>query len=503
MLTMEETSKNNAPGLYSAYGISRRSLLLWAAVLLCALAFAARIVHYSTPHEGAESIGSALRVIFFLIVPCLAAVWYCAELIMNGENRLYRTAKPMLWYMVFLAVRVIALYIAGDKRLQVFLTILLIIGYFALWIIYRLTVSTGGRKHNILPRRLVCIAAFVLTFAAVFLTDILPALRGGFEPKKLLPELAILLDIAAVICVLLGLRKKESERPLPQCGDRSDGRRLRSLDPMNGVAIYIMPDRVPSSNLFKDCFECTASDAYIREKREEGLAHFGYTHLLLAAYARTVSQRPAVNRFISGQRTYSRDDNIEISMVIKKDMTLEGSETIINVDLDPRDTAYTVYEKFNKEVEKVKATEELDSSFDKLDGLLNYIPGVLMKFTIWLLKTLDYFGHLPRWLMKLSPFHGSMFVTSMGSLGIPPVFHHLYNFGNIPVFLAFGMKRRENEVQQDGTVAQKRFIDFTVNTDERICDGFYFASAFKYFKRCMTDPHRLDTPPETVIHDVE
>ena len=318
-----------------------------------------------------------------------------------------------------------------------------------------------------------------------------------------LEEGSVLLAILAVLCVLIGVKKRESDRPLPQCGDRNDGRRIRSLDPMNGVAVYIMPERVPSSNLFRDCFECSNADAYIREKREEGLAHFGITHLMLAAYARTVSQRPAVNRFISGQKTYSRDDSIEVSMTIKKDMTLDGSETIITVYLDPNDTAYTVYEKFNKEVEAVKSTQELDSSFDRIAGLLDLIPGVFMKFTVWLLKTIDYFGHLPRFLTKLSPFHGSMFVTSMGSLGIPPVFHHLYNFGNIPVFLAFGMKRMENEVQPDGSVKKKRYIDFTVNTDERICDGFYFASAFKYFKRCMADPHRLDTPPETVIHDVE
>ena len=44
---------------------------------------------------------------------------------------------------------------------------------------------------------------------------------------------------------------------------------------------------------------------------------------------------------------------------------------------------------------------------------------------------LDYFGFLPRWLTKLSPFHGSVYITSMASLGIPPIFHHLYDFGNV------------------------------------------------------------------------
>ena len=51
-------------------------------------------------------------------------------------------------------------------------------------------------------------------------------------------------------------------------------------------------------------------------------------------------------------------------------------------------------------------------------------------------------GLLPRALTDLSPFHGSLYITSMASLGIPPIYHHLYDFGNVPVFCSFGKKRR-------------------------------------------------------------
>ena len=51
---------------------------------------------------------------------------------------------------------------------------------------------------------------------------------------------------------------------------------------------------------------------------------------------------------------------------------------------------------------------------------------------------LDYHGWLPKALMKVSPFHGSMIVTSMGSLGIPAIYHHLYNFGTCSLFVAMG-----------------------------------------------------------------
>ena len=90
----------------------------------------------------------------------------------------------------------------------------------------------------------------------------------------------------------------------------------------------------------------------------------------------------------------------------------------------------------------------------------------------------------------------------MGSLGIPAIIHHLYNFGNMPVFIAFGKKYRRNEVENDGTVVNRKYVDLGLCLDERICDGFYYASIMKYLKRIFNDPQRLDAPPETVVQDI-
>ena len=110
---------------------------------------------------------------------------------------------------------------------------------------------------------------------------------------------------------------------------------------------------------------------------------------------------------------------------------------------------------------------------------------------------------LPKFLLELSPFHGSMFITSMGSLGIPPIFHHLYDFGNLPIFMAYGAKYSKYELNEKGEMVKKKYIDFSVNTDERICDGHYFASAFKYLKEILSNPDVLDVPPESVVEDIE
>jgi hypothetical protein len=298
------------------------------------------------------------------------------------------------------------------------------------------------------------------------------------------------------------LAPKKTPKRKRRFGDRSDGYRLRSLQPMSKVSPYIMPNRSGASVYFHESIEITEAENYIRKKRNQGLKGFGMMHLLLAAYVRVISQRPAANRFISGQRIYSHGDDIVVAITIKRDMTLEAEETIVKVHFSPDDTADDVYYKLQKLIDENREANP-DSNFDNAAKIFNYIPGLLLKNAVWLLKVLDYFGLMPKSLIEISPFHGSMFITSMGSLGIPPVYHHLYDFGNMPVFLSFGAKYKQTELKPDGTPVQHKYIDYNIVCDERICDGFYLASSFKLFKTYFRNPHVLDEKPATVMHDVD
>ena len=112
-------------------------------------------------------------------------------------------------------------------------------------------------------------------------------------------------------------------------------------------------------------------------------------------------------------------------------------------------------------------------------------------------------GLLPKFLLEVSPFHGSIFFTSMGSLGIPAIYHHLYDFGNLPVFLSYGNIFTADAIKRDGTRERHHFTTFKVVTDERICDGYYYASAFKKIKRYILHPELLDQPAEKVAEDID
>ena len=485
---------------YFSYGISKRSPFAYASGVFVLASIVIRIVYYILCGSDAEGVGSAWFPFFFWVLPIGAGLWFAYALFVHGEKRLYKTITPILLGAVFFIARILSLYVDKNDTTVVYWwqpTLAIAICIIAFFI-YCPTVNAGRIRT-----RIPAVIMFVLPLLCHVVFEVLPGIPDHPEFRYWLGEISLGFMFLSVISVLIGMKQIVSSRPLPRRGDRNDGRRLRTLDPISGVGVYIMGERNSSKNLFRDSFECTNAEKYIRQKRASGLTNFGFTHLLLAAYIRTISQVPSINRFIAGQKIYSKDDEIEVCMAIKKDMSTEGSETIITVFFDPHDTAEDVYNKFNKVVQEVKSTQELNSSFDKTAGILNCIPGVLMKFTIWFIKLLDYFGLLPRELLKVSPFHGSMFITSMGSLGIPPIYHHLYDFGNIPVFLAFGMKHRQNELKPDGTIEPHKYIGFTVACDDRICDGFNYAAAFKHFKRYLHHPERLDLPPDEVKRDVD
>ncbi len=282
---------------------------------------------------------------------------------------------------------------------------------------------------------------------------------------------------------------------------KKEGRRIKSDIPMNAVAPFIMPNRTGAANTFSASINIAKCEELLRQKKSEGMKGIGMIHIFMAAYVRVLAELPGINRFIRGQRVYARN-NIEICMAIKKELKLNAPETVLKIMPTPYDTLDTIYQQLHDAI-LLNKEEGDQNSMDTAARLLVSFPGVFLKFVVWLLKSLHYFGLLPRFLTKLSPFHGSLFITNMGSLGMPPIFHHLYDFGNLPIFLAMGAKRTECRMTEDGEMEKRRMLDFTIVCDERICDGHYYATALKKFKRLLENPEKLLTPPETIVEDIK
>ena len=463
--------------------VSRRNGFTWVAAVLVLLSAVSRIV------LGACGLITVDNPWTMTVLPVAASLLYVLIALVWGKEMFYKTALSVWMTALYYAFSVTGY---GFSRLTDCLFWLALLFYAIAYT--DITAGHGRRVFWLFPLN----ALPALTLAYLHREAIL--LRNWEAAAVILPDA---LQSLGLMIMCFAIRLHPVGEYHPTWGDRIDGRKIRTLAPMAQITAYFQVERNTCSNLFEESFEITNIDRYIRQKRKEGYTDFGITHVLLAAYVRGVAKYPQLNRFISGQKVFSRGNDIQYCMVVKKTMTVDSPDTSIKVHLTPYDTAFDVYEKLNAAMKEVKKSQELDSSLDNLIQYLNLIPSVVLKFTVWLLKLLDYFGLLPAFLLELSPFHGSLFFTSMGSLGIQPIYHHLYDFGNLPVFGAFGCKRRALEVQEDGSVVARKYIDVRFVTDERIVDGFYYATFFKYFRRLLAHPEVLDNPPEEVVRDID
>ncbi len=466
--------------------VSRKNLLTW---LMAVCMVGSAVARIALP--GVKGTGEAQNVWSQIVLPVAATLLYALIVLLDGKERFYKTAIPIWMLGLYFGISVTRYPFQSIQWMVVGLYWVAVLFFCVLYT----QITSGVVRHVwLLP----LMFALPLGAMAYLHREVLMDGRWGTN-LVLLPD-----ALAFFGCLLqcLALRVHPVDEYHPTWGDRTDGRRVRSLPPMAQVSPYIMVTRNTSTNYFTDSFELSHIERYVRQKRREGYTNFGVMHVLLAAYVRALARYPGLNRFLAGQKVYTHGDDVQFCMTIKKEMSSDSPDTVIKVHLSPKDTAMDVYNKVNVKIEEVKNTP-LDSNFDNTAHVLTLIPGVFLKFTVWLLRTLDYFGMLPQFLLEVSPFHGSVFFTSMGSLGIPPIYHHLYDFGNLPVFGSFGCKRRSLEVQEDGTVVQKKYIDFKFCMDERIVDGFYYAAFFKHYKRIILHPEVLDNPPEEVIRDID
>ena len=476
-----------------AYTVSRKNPLVWIAVILALAAALGFFLRLSGQTKASEISADGFWIGCFLSVPGLGALYFAYQLAVNGKEWIFRLSLP-LWLLTAEAI-----FFVWASSFAWYYALLLSLALLGIaWFVHGVLRGTLLNCWALVPPVGLLFFGYFM-FNGVITIDVIAENDSLWTTIRIFAEALLLL---AYLPLIPAIRKLEDGKYHPTWGDRFDGRRLRSLSPISVVGTYIMPERNQANVFFPDKLEITELERYIRDKRAKGFEQFGMTEALLAAFVRTVSKYPGVNRFIAGERVYARENDIQFCMTVKKEMTKESPDTVIKVHLRPGDSVEEVYRKFHATLNDAKKSMELDSSLDGVTALFGMIPGVLLKFVVWLLKFLDYFGLLPRFILEVSPFHGSIFFTSMGSLGIPAVYHHLYNFGNLPLFLAFGRKYRVNELDDDGNTVVRKYMDYTFNVDERIVDGFYYATSIKFFHKLLLHPERLDDPDMEVNRDI-
>lgn len=283
-------------------------------------------------------------------------------------------------------------------------------------------------------------------------------------------------------------------------GKRPDGRILKELDPMQQIMPYIMKERSDSMNMFEDTFACEPWDTYIKEKAEQSIK-INYMHIFIAAIVRIIALRPQLNRFVMNGRIYARP-KIWVSFVVHPTLQDGSTGTTIKLCFEGTESIFEIAKIIDDAIEKETTGRVGENDTDKLMRvLMKWIPGPLIKIVINTLMWMDKHNLLPKFIIELSPFHTSFFITNLKSLGINHVFHHTYNFGTTGLFFAMGKEKMIPEVEKGEIVARKH-MGYGLVSDERFCDGLYFALSLRQLKKFMKNPSLLEIPLEKKIEDV-
>lgn len=275
-------------------------------------------------------------------------------------------------------------------------------------------------------------------------------------------------------------------------GYRTDGKKIKKLTPIFKIMPCVMLDRADSQVYFKQDIALKYLDEYIDRKAEEGI-RLSYMNIIYAAIVRIIGERPRLNRFAMNGALYQRD-KIYVSLVIKKSLTDDGVETPLKLPFNGDENIFEIKDKLDAAIEKNKDIEAANKT-DKLVSILSAIPSGLIRAIVKFLMFLDKHGIMPKKIIEASPFHTSVFLTNVGSLGIDSIYHHIYNFGTTSMFFSMG-KKKKSFIYEDEEFKQEKSITLAFVGDERICDGYYYASSFKLLNKYLKKPELLEKKEE-------
>jgi hypothetical protein len=277
---------------------------------------------------------------------------------------------------------------------------------------------------------------------------------------------------------------------------RCDGTLIRGLPAFTVLMPFVMPTRTASMIYYEQELDVTGTLAEVKAvnreliKRREILTLFD---VVICAAVRAVALRPRANRFISGQRFYQRNQ-ITVNFVAKKELTDEGEEVNVKIPFEPFETLETVARKVKRYVRVAVSDSGLEN--DKVVKALVRLPHFVIRLVARALLWLDSHNLMPADMIESDPCFCSIFLTNVGSFGLDtPPYHHLYERGNCPIFIAMGKVRTDNVLGADGSVRERKTLILRYSFDDRIADGTYMGKTLALVKRFVEEAGALIAPP--------
>jgi hypothetical protein len=266
-------------------------------------------------------------------------------------------------------------------------------------------------------------------------------------------------------------------------GRRRDGV-LAKVPPYRQIMPFLMRGKNESSVLFEQQLDMSRAQPWLADWNRRTGQHATAFHLVLHALARVLHDRPHINRFIVGRRIYDRR-GVFMTFAAKKAMRDDAPLATVKREFGRGESFAEMVTALGTDI-KVARSDAV-SKVDKELSVFLRLPNFLLAASVALLRWLDSHGLAPRALIGDDPMYTSAFVANLGSLKIDAAYHHLYEYGNCPLFCTVG-RLATAPIVVDGAIEVRPSLLLRYSYDERVEDGFYAASAIALVRDWIEDP---------------
>ena len=261
---------------------------------------------------------------------------------------------------------------------------------------------------------------------------------------------------------------------------RRDAKWIKPKDTIQAIVPFIMPKRTDAEVSSTVDIDITKLVEFVDKQNEKDLGYkMTYFHALSSCFAKTVFNRPALNRFVKNKRLYERN-KITFAFIAKDKLSDSGEERIICIDIDPKDNVMTYSKKVAVDVFKVRK-----EGSNEMDGILSFftsLPKLILSIIVRIVMFMDNHGISPKALTEGDTNYATILLSNLGSIKTNSVYHHLNEYGTNSVVITIGTIREEKGMKK---------IDITATLDERIADGFYFAKSIQLAEYIAKNPELL------------
>lgn len=276
-------------------------------------------------------------------------------------------------------------------------------------------------------------------------------------------------------------------------GDRKDGYIVKAPG-LQTVMTTLMPNRTDCEVYLNDKIDVTELLKYLEKKNAENPdKKTTVFHCFVTALARMVHERPTMNRFIQAARIYQRYE-ISIAFVARRTFVDGSDEALLFFVPKETDTINEIRDFIIGTVKETRKSEHATGGVDALLDKFAAMPRLLMMFLVWIIRCLDFWGINPDFITEGDPNYSSIFLSNLGSIKGPSIYHHLNNYGTNSFMTTIGTIHKEEMTMPDGHKEIRDVVDVGVTIDERIGDGFYFIRSLNLLKYIFAHPELLEKP---------